>query len=473
VAKRSFAMVRSQAELGNEETHQGLRDPNEPPNPCMKPDNDLLSPAPREPRTLPGFRWVIVGLLFAVSFVLFVDRINMTVAAPYLTTEFGFSDAARGNILSAFMFGYALGLIPGGWLADRFGPWRMLVGAGLSWAVLTVLMGCTRTEWFGLRFDPWTMLVTTRFLLGVCEACAYPTFSRAVANWVRRTERSSTMGLIQAGSGLGGAATPVLIEWIIRSWGWRESFLISGAITFAVALAWWVLAADHPSEHKRVSRRELDRILAGREEVRAEPLDGPWYRRLFTSRDLYLLCATQFFFGAAGFHFYSWMFTYLKEIRGIEDRYAAWFSSLMFLCLAVGALTGGIVCDHFVRRWGAPWGRRIVPLVAITLGGCTGAIAPMLGSATASAIVFALTAGLLYLAASAFWSTAIDLTRRGTGLLGGLMNASNWIGAALMTNSFAWLKSQLGWELGLASAGLLGVVSGLIWLGIDSSRQID
>lgn len=422
---------------------------------------------------LPGFRWVIVALLFAISFVLFVDRINMTVAAPYLKGEFGFSDSALGNVFSAFMFGYALGLVPGGWLADRFGPWRMLVGAGLSWAGLTVLMGCVRARLWGVAVDPWLLLVTARFLLGICEACAYPTFSRAVAHWVRRSERSTTMGVIQAGSGLGGAATPVLIEWIIRGWGWRESFVISGAITFAAALAWWVLARDHPAEHRRVSRDELALILAGREEARPRPLDALWYGRLARSPNVYLLCATQFFFGAAGFHFYSWMFTYLKEVRAVDARYAAQFSSLMFLCLAVGALAGGLLCDHCVKRWGAPWGRRAVPLVAITLGGCTGMAAPMISCTTASAVTFAATAGLLYLAASAFWSTAIDITRRGTGLLGGLMNAANWIGAALMTNSFAWLKSYLGWELALASAGALGIVSGLIWLAIDSSRQID
>lgn len=424
-------------------------------------------------RRLPGFRWVLVALLFAVSFVLFVDRINITVAAPYLKTEFGFTDAALGDVLGAFMLGYAIGLVPGGWLADRFGPWRVLTAAGLAWAVLTVLMGLVRTDWFGLKLDPRLTLISARFLLGVCEACAYPTFSRALANWMRRSERASSMGLIQAGSGFGGAATPVIIEAIIRQWGWRESFLISGLITFAVALAWWATATDHPSEHKRVGKDELDAILQDKEEARARPADRHWYQRLVTSRNFYLLCFSQFFFGVAGFVFYSWFFTYFKEQRGVEPRYAAVLSSLTFLSLAIGALTGGLLCDRCMQNWGAPWGRRTVPLLAITLGGCLGLIAPVLPNNTASACVFALTAGVLYLAASGFWSTAIDLTRRGTGILGGLMNAANWIGAALATIYFPRMVPLLGWECTLQGAGLAGIVSGLIWLAIDSSRQID
>lgn len=424
-------------------------------------------------RSTLGFRWAIVALLVAVSFVLFVDRINITVAAPYLRTEFGFSAAALGDVLGAFMLGYAVGLVPGGWLADRFGPWRMLTGAGLAWALLTVLMGLVRTDVFGLHLDPRTTLITARFLLGLCEACAFPTFSRALANWMRRGERASSMGLIQAGSGLGGAATPVIIEAIIRQWGWREAFLLSGLITLLVALAWWALAADHPSEHKRVGKDELDTILEDKEEARAKPVDRRWYRRLITSRNFYVLCGSQFFFGVAGFVFYSWFFTYFKEQRGAEPRYAAVLSSLTFLSLAVGAFVGGLLCDRCMRKWGAPWGRRTVPLLAITLGGCLGLVAPILANNTASACLFALTAGVLYLAASGFWSTAIDLTRRGTGLFGGVMNAANWTGAALATIYFPRLVPWLGWERTLQGAGLAGILSGLLWLAIDSSRQID
>jgi MFS family permease len=112
-------------------------------------------------------------------------------------------------------------------------------------------------------------------------------------------------------------------------------------------------------------------------------------------------------------------------------------------------------------------------LASITLAGCAGMIAPVLRGSVVSALVFAVAAGLFFTAASAFWSTLIDITRRGTGVLGGLMNGAGQIGAGIGTISFAWLQGRIGWEGALQVSGLMGVVSGLIWLLVDSSRQID
>src|SRR5262252_7743816 len=96
-------------------------------------------PVPHSPSR---YRWVIVAVLCAVAFVLYVDRINISVSAPHIAAEFGLSSQALGNVLSAFLFGYALGLVPGGWLADRFGAHKVLTVAAIFWALLTALMGC-------------------------------------------------------------------------------------------------------------------------------------------------------------------------------------------------------------------------------------------------------------------------------------------------------------------------------------------
>src|SRR5207244_2145787 len=85
----------------------------------------------------------------------------------------------------------------------------------------------------------------------------------------------------------------------------------------------------------------------------------------------------------------------------------------------------------------------------------------------------ALGAGFQFAAAAAFWATVIDITRRGTGILGGLMNASGNLGQALGTISFPWFVAQLGWQTALQIAGACSILSGLLWIFIDSSRQLD
>ncbi|PYT32305.1 MAG: hypothetical protein DMG57_02240 [Acidobacteria bacterium] len=140
--------------------------------------------------------------------------------------------------------------------------------------------------------------------------------------------------------------------------------------------------------------------------------------------------------------------------------------------MTVGAPLGGVLCDYSFRKWGSPWGRRGVPLVAITLSGLFGIVAPAIRDNTISAIVFSLAAGLQFVAAPP-WATVIDITRRGTGILGGFMNGSGNLGSALGTIAFPRLVRRMGWEGALEAAGATALISGLLWLLIDSSRQID
>lgn len=428
---------------------------------------------PDDGRAPTHFRWVIVGLLCAVAFVLYIDRVNLMVAISYMKREFRLTEETCGVILSAFQFGYAAGLVPGGWLADRFGPYRVLTVAGISWSVCTVLMAVAGRSLTALGLEVVGLLFLLRFALGVCEACAFPTFGKAIAHWMRRTERAQASGLIHSGAGVGGALAPLLIVWVVVSLGWRESFVLSGVITLAVTLAWAWWAADDPARHRRVSPAELRLIAADKEELRSVALDRAWFRRAARSRNAYLLCASEFCYGLGGFVFLTWFFTYFKEQRQVGDLYSGFFSSCNWLAMAISAPIGGWLCDRSVSRWGGPWGRRIVPLVSIVASGLCSLIAPRIGSHIGAAVVFALASGFLYAAAAAFWSTLIDITRRGAGLLGGLMNGIGALGGALGAMFFPRLVPWLGYEGALQCAGAVAIVSGLLWLGIDSSRQID
>lgn len=228
----------------------------------MKPP---ATPLLRVPAT--HFRWAIVGLLCAVAFVLYVDRINILVAAPYLASEFGLSTKALGEVLSAFLFGYAFGLVPGGWLADRFGPRNVLTAACMSWGLITLSTAMIHRHAGGRAVNAVALLESLRFLLGLCEACAYPTFARALANWMRRSERARASGLIHAASGFGGAFTllfpprslpaPVAIPAGAQPVGLSpDGASRSPPITSG--------SARHPEQHRFGSRFFLSRRLAVR-----------------------------------------------------------------------------------------------------------------------------------------------------------------------------------------------------------------
>src|SRR5882757_4486548 len=84
-------------------------------------------------------RWNLVGLMFLVSLVTYLDRVNISIAARYITTAYGLTDVEMGRVFSAFILAYGLFQVPGGWLGDRFGPRVVLTGAILWWSLFTAL----------------------------------------------------------------------------------------------------------------------------------------------------------------------------------------------------------------------------------------------------------------------------------------------------------------------------------------------
>jgi ACS family glucarate transporter-like MFS transporter len=84
-------------------------------------------------------RWLMIGMIFVADVLMFIDRVNISIAAKYIIPEYGLTEVQMGSVFSAFVLGYALLQIPGGWLGDRFGPRRVLVIAIVWWSAFTAL----------------------------------------------------------------------------------------------------------------------------------------------------------------------------------------------------------------------------------------------------------------------------------------------------------------------------------------------
>src|SRR5881398_1446902 len=111
-------------------------------------------------------RWILVWWLFVLSAVAYLDRVNLSIAGAKLSEEFAISNIRLGLVFSAFLFGYALCQTPAGWLADRFGPRRVLTLGVLWWGVFSALTAAISPN-IGHTV---VVLVVIRFLLGAGEA---------------------------------------------------------------------------------------------------------------------------------------------------------------------------------------------------------------------------------------------------------------------------------------------------------------
>jgi ACS family glucarate transporter-like MFS transporter len=161
------------------------------------------------------FRWVLIGWMFVISATAYLDRVNISIAGQFLQRDLKLNNTQLGWVFSAFVFGYALFQAPGGRLADRFGPRRVIVLGTLWWGVFTALTASVA----GSVAASLGVLIGVRFLLGVGEAVVYPASNRLVAGWIRAQERGIANGWIFAGVGAGAGVAPPLITYIVIHYG--------------------------------------------------------------------------------------------------------------------------------------------------------------------------------------------------------------------------------------------------------------
>src|SRR6266446_5421079 len=196
-------------------------------------------------------RWYILGVICLMYLITYLDRVNISTAAPEIRKEFGFDLVTMGWIFSAFGWSYALFQVPGGWLSDRFGARSVLTGIVTYWSVMTAAIAAS---------TGWVSFVIFRFLFGIGEAGAFPGATRAMQLWYTPQERGFVQGLTHSASRLGAAIAPPFVVLIMTALGWRSVFYICGAIGVVWALWWYLSYRNLPEEHGMVNREELAHI---------------------------------------------------------------------------------------------------------------------------------------------------------------------------------------------------------------------
>ncbi len=183
--------------------------------------------------------------------IAYLDRVDMSTAAPVISKEFGFDKITMGAIFSAFVWSYALFQIPGGWLGDRFGPRRVLAALMADRPVMTACVAAATGV---------SSFAAIRFRSGIGEAGAFPTATRSMQLWFRRQERGPVQGVSHSASRLGAAIAPPFAVAVIAAFGWRWVFYICGGLALLRSVLWYATYRNSPDEQPSVSRAELGHI---------------------------------------------------------------------------------------------------------------------------------------------------------------------------------------------------------------------
>src|SRR6476620_7647485 len=274
-------------------------------------------------------RWTIVGLLFTASLINYFDRATISFALPLISTELHLGPEAKGVLLSAFFWSYALLQIPMGVLADRVNLRWLYAGAFTLWSVSQGLMGFAT----GLG-----TLIVFRMLLGIGEAIYLPGGSKIVSLLFRPAERGLPCGLFDAGTRTGLVIEGVLVPWMLVHFGWRASF----SLVVLAALLWlipWLLPTP--------------RHLRGSADPAAPPARSGFLTTvgtLVTNRNLLGVCLSFFCFDYYWYFLVNWLPDYLVTSRGLTILTAGLYAALPYFVFGASEPIGGWIADRLILR---------------------------------------------------------------------------------------------------------------------------
>lgn len=286
--------------------------------------------------------------------IFYVDRVNISTAAPFMQKDLGLTTTQLGLAFSAFAYPYAFFQIAGGWLGDRIGPRVML-------ALCAALVGLA-TIWTGF-VGGLAALFMSRLALGIGEGPAFPTATRALANWMRPDQRAFAQGLTHAFSRAGNALTPPLIAVIVVSFSWRDSFILLGVVALIWSVVWFIYFRDDPRTHSQITPEELTdlppaTVVATRKSV---PW-GPLLKRMMP------VTLTDFCYGWILWLYLNWLPSFFLHEFNMNIKKSALFAAGVFLAGVVGDTVGGFLSDHILRKSGDVGKARISVIVLGFLG---------------------------------------------------------------------------------------------------------
>ncbi|HMJ62642.1 MAG TPA: MFS transporter [Bryobacteraceae bacterium] len=418
-------------------------------------------------------RWILIGWIFLLSAVGYLDRVNLSIAGGAIMREFSLDKVQLGWVQSAFVLGYAFFQAPAGRLADRIGPRKIISWGVVWWGVFTVLITVVPPAAAAL----W-MVIGIRFGLGMGEAVVYPASNTIVAAWIPSTERGVANGLIFMGVGFGAGVTSPLINYIVTQHSWRAAFWTSAVIGLAAGGVWYWISRDNPKQHPWVSASEAAYIEAGLPPAEPGSHGGKLgWSQIFGNKDILFVTFSYFTYGYAAYIFFSWFFIYLSDVRGLNLKQSALWTMLPFMAMAAGSLGGGWISDVITRKYGKRNGRCMVAVVGISLAAIFIAIGTQVESVQTAVIVLAAGAGALYISQSSFWSVSADIGKKSAGSVSGVMNMGGQFGGALTASLTPFIGKHLGWNTSFLVAAALCACGAAAWFfvnpGYDSRRDKD
>ena len=287
---------------------------------------------------IPHLRWYVAALLFLATVINYVDRQALSVVAPVLTKELQLTPVAYANVLQAFLWAYTVMYVISGIIVDKWGT-RLGLGVFMVWWSVANMLHAFVTSAFQLG--------VFRFLLGVGESGNFMAATKASSEWFPAKERAFVNGLVNAGAAVGAIVSGPLIVWLYLNYGWRSTFVITGAIGLVWLVA-WLFFYHLPHQHPRITSEELAIIEGG--EKTAGPAPKIAWRDLLKLRQTWGLFLARFLSSPVWWFYLFWLPKYLVEQRGFTMQQMGMLVWLPYLFADLGSISGGLMSGYLIKH---------------------------------------------------------------------------------------------------------------------------
>ncbi len=389
-----------------------------------------------------GVSNTVLLIICLMYLILYVDRVNISTAAPLIKKDLALSNTELGLAFSAFAYPYALFQLIGGYVGDKFGARLTLAICGLIVCAATAATGLVG----GLA-----SLFAARLALGIGEGATFPTATRAMAAWVPEASWAFAQGITHSFARIGNAATPPLVAMLVELVSWRGSFVALALVSLVWVAVWTWYFRDVPTTPPLSPEEFATLPVRGRGVAERVPW-RPLFRRMLP------VTAVDFCYGWTLWLFLSWIPSFFYQYYQQDLRSSAFYSAGVFTAGVIGDTLGGIVSDRILRRTGDRGAARRNVIVAGMLGGFVFLIPVMLiHDVDVAAVSLAAAFFFVELVVAPIWAVPMDIAPKYAGSASGMMNFGFGLAGIISPFVFGYLIDRTGsWTLPFAgSVGLL------------------
>jgi MFS transporter, ACS family, hexuronate transporter len=410
---------------------------------------------------LSGLRWLIIGLIFFVTLINYVDRLTISVLAPVITADLGLSNVEFGTITIWFLVAYTLSQAVSGKIYDRIGVKFGFVFSVVVWSIGAVLHA------FATGIGS---LSAFRFILGFGEAGNFPGAAKVSAEWFPQKERALAQGIFNSGVALGSIVAPPLIIWLQLNYGWKTTFIFTGLLGF-IWLGFWLVLYKSRDKHSWLTVEEKNLIEEGEEQPTvAEP--SPTYASLLKYKQTWAIILARFLVDPVWWLYITWLPKYLYDARGFDLKQIGLFAWVPFVAAGLGSLFGGWLAKFLIGKgWSVNKARKAIIGVS-----CLLMPAGIIAAYTSDAM-FALAMISVVLFGFQVWINNVQtlpsdfFPKSAVGSIAGLGGMGAGIGSIIFTYTTGWVVDNFSYTPILVAAGMLAPIGTIVLFALSGKIQ--